>query len=194
MALDPIRSTVTDGITIGRPCRAVHDCKEVLPTVKHRYCITHLANNQVCAVEACRNPVELDFRTCVEVSSHRAAELQYKERGKAMFQLKKRLERLHISQTHDSLPTLGSNDPQEGIGSDDDADVVLPDGQLCDGKSEAGNRTVKAWFGRRRTHNEQLCVASCGVIVGRATFYGSEAPNGVRVGFRVLIYHDFDIG
>jgi hypothetical protein len=41
-------------------------------------------------------------------------------------------------------------------------------------------------FGRRRTHNEELCVASCGVILGRATCYGSEAPNGVRVCLTIL--------
>jgi len=29
--------------------------------------------------------------------------------------------------------------------------------------------------------NEQSCVASCGVILGQATFFGSEAPNGVCV-------------
>jgi hypothetical protein len=52
----------------------------------------------------------------------------------------------------------------------------------CDGKPETGNRRrLRARFGRKRTHNEELCVTSCGVILGRATFYGSEAPNGIRV-------------
>jgi hypothetical protein len=85
----------------------------------------------------------------------------------------------------------------EGSGADNDEDVLLDAngisapsfGQeasilnICDGKPDAGNRTIKARFGRARTHNEQLCVGSCGVILGRATFYGSEAPNGVRVRF-----------
>ena len=180
LLIDPVRSTVTDGITIGRPCCAVHDCKETLPSVKHRYCITHLNNNNICAVESCGNPSVPNFKTCADVS-HRAAELRYQERGKAMFQLKKQLERLHLSQTHDSLamPELDEN-LQEGVGSDDEEAVS---NELCDGKLETGNRTVKARFGRRRTHNEELCVSSCGVILGRATFYGSEAPNGVRVRF-----------
>jgi hypothetical protein len=85
----------------------------------------------------------------------------------------------------------------EGSGADHDEDVLLdtngifvPDvneeisekvPDICDGKPDTGNRTVKARFGRTRTHNEQLCVGSCGVILGRATFYGFEAPNGVRV-------------
>lgn len=48
-------------------------------------------------------------------------------------------------------------------------------------KSDKGNAAPRARFGRRRTHNEQLCVATCGVITGRATFYGSEAVSGHRV-------------
>ena len=53
--------------------------------------------------------------------------------------------------------------------------------------ASTGNRPARARFGRKRTHNEELCVTSCGVIVGRATFYGSEAPNGVRVS--ITIYY-----
>ncbi|KAH9965569.1 hypothetical protein BGW80DRAFT_1254963 [Lactifluus volemus] len=66
----------------------------------------------------------------------------------------------------------------EGDGTDNgiynDSDAIPDD------ESEMGNYTVKARFGRKRTHNEELCVASCGVILGRAAFFGSEGPNGVR--------------
>ena len=51
----------------------------------------------------------------------------------------------------------------------------------CEEKSPEGNTRVKALLGRRHTHNEELCVASCGVVLGRATFFGSEAINGVLV-------------
>lgn len=119
-----------------------------------------------------------------------------------MFQLKHRLERVKISQTHDSLPPAISNDDDlpELIAPDDDddehdweelgegsgiygeeMDTLIDEHGLCDGKPESGNKSVRARFGRRRTHNEELCVGSCGVILGRATFFGSEAPNGVRV-------------
>ena len=131
-----------------------------------------------------------------------------------MFQLKTRLERLKISQTHDSLsvPSLSTDQPRilaqdelvvmvtdlqpaaegelgdetedpppEGSGDTDDHVLIDSDGDLCDGKSETGNRKLRAQFGRRRSHNEELCVASCGTIYGRKRFYGSEAPNGVRV-------------
>lgn len=69
----------------------------------------------------------------------------------------------------------------EGPGEADDHIVIDADDNICDGKPEEGNRKLRAQFGRRRSHNEELCVASCGVIHGRERFYGSEAPNGVRV-------------
>jgi hypothetical protein len=84
-----------------------------------------------------------------------------------MFQLRRRLQRLGGSQSDGTL-------------LDDDAAEIDEHG-ICDGKSAGGNRGVRARFGRRRTHNEETCVASCGIILGRATFFGSEAPNGVRV-------------
>jgi hypothetical protein len=95
---------------------------------------------------------------------------------------------------HDSLSTNTSDNvagvlPDVDLGADSpegsgiiDEEVTVDASGICDGKPEVGNRKVRARFGRRRTHNEELCVASCGVILGRATFYGSEAPNGVRVG------------
>jgi hypothetical protein len=205
--LDAIRSTVTDGITIGRPCCSVHDCMEPLPTVKHRYCVRHRQLDQQCAVTTCDHNSDPGFRTCSN-PDHRRLESYYYLQGKAMFQLKHRLEQINVSQTHDSMATSTTpsrirmtneldgdlmpdlvdapeDDTDDGVGegpgADADEDVEIDAAGICDGKPDKGNKTVRARFGRRRTHNEQLCVGSCGVILGRATFYGSEAPNGVRV-------------
>jgi hypothetical protein len=39
-----------------------------------------------------------------------------------------------------------------------------------------GNKKkLSAQFGRKRTHNEQVIVAPCGVILARETFFGAEA-------------------
>ena len=161
--------------------------------------------------------MERGFKTCLD-QDHRKLELHYYERGKAMFQLKARLDRLRISQPHDSW-SLGSichdqgrltaqdeltitaadlhpnveenpdedeNTGLEGSGEGDDQVLVDSHGELCDGKPEARNRTLCARFGHRCSHNEELCVASCGTIIGHQRFYNSEAPNGMRV--RVLFY------
>ena len=207
--VDQVRSTVTDGVTIGHPCCTVQDCPEPLPHVKKRFCALHACLDAVCVVTTCPALADTNFRTCAD-PEHRKLETYYKQQGKAMFQLKHRLERVKVSQTHDSLsrgdnnkhsstsqalddndrvPDLVDVDEEEdeddfgegsGVQGDDDDAFVDKDG-VCDGKPDTGNKSVRARFGRRRTHNEELCVGSCGVILGRATFYGSEAPNGVRV-------------
>ncbi|KAF7297871.1 hypothetical protein HMN09_01007900 [Mycena chlorophos] len=41
-------------------------------------------------------------------------------------------------------------------------------------KNPNGNRTLRALFGRRKSHNEQIFLRSCAVIVAHRTFYGSE--------------------
>jgi hypothetical protein len=217
--LGHIRSTVTDGVGIGCPCCGSHDCPLTLANVKNYFCSDHNALNKQCVVTTCSEDAEPGFRTC-RVQDHRALELYHYQQGKAMFQLKHRLERLKVSQTKNSLsraPTSKerirsdasnelSTDPSvllpisddHGISSEDsasqlegvnfdDEEVLLDADGICDGKPETGNRPVKARFGWRRSHNEELCVASCGVILGRATFFGSEAPNGVRVGFYCLL-------
>ena len=71
--------------------------------------------------------------------------------------------------------------PPAGSGDTDDHVLIDSDGDLCNGKPETGNQKLHARFGCRQSHNEELCVASCGTIYGRQRFYGSEAPNGVRV-------------
>lgn len=110
-----------------------------------------------------------------------------------MFQLKHRLARLKVSQpdnafTQDALSPGHSTDLAQGsIAHTGDEDILVEATGLCTGKSDVGNKAPRARFGRRRTHNEELCVASCGVILGRATFYGSEAPNGVRVSYNCSV-------
>src|ERR1700761_3893478 len=176
-----IRSCVTDGITIGRPCCRVHDCLEPLPTVKHRFCEQHQDEDRICVVKDCGKEADEGHRTCAD-TEHRSLEQYHKLQGKAMFQLKRRLERLKVSQPHNSLPEDDTEaQGLEGTGADEDEDIMIDKDGVCPDKPDSGNRNVRACFGRRRTHNEELCVTSCGVILGRATFYGSEAPNGVRV-------------
>jgi hypothetical protein len=56
-------------------------------------------------------------------------------------------------------------------------------------KSKLGNRKLKAQFGRRRTHSEQLLIRPCGVIVARATFFGAEAVSNVLVCYLISLQH-----
>ncbi|KAI0310867.1 hypothetical protein OF83DRAFT_1252236 [Amylostereum chailletii] len=126
----------------------------------------------LCVVVGCEVTVSPGFKTCSE-PSHR--ELEDLSGHSALFQLRRRLERLktkHIEDDGDGLTEeLVDVDTQ---GENPVMDVEKePDG--CPSKSDEGNSRPRARFGRRRTHNEQLCVATCGVMLARATFYGSEA-------------------
>ncbi|KAF8077601.1 hypothetical protein FPV67DRAFT_1614590 [Lyophyllum atratum] len=182
-----LRSTVTDGITIGHPCCSQHDCSIPLASVKDHYCPAHGHREYECAVTTCTAMADDGYKTC-SLREHRRLEDYTNQQNKAMFQLKHRLARLKVSQPDDSVADLPDiiddkhKDTADVQGSTAHADeeVEVDVNGVCDGKSEKGNTSVRARFGRKRTHNEQLCVASCGVILGRATFYGSEAPNGVR--------------
>ncbi|KAL0563749.1 hypothetical protein V5O48_018314 [Marasmius crinis-equi] len=171
------------GITIGHLCCAAElDCKNPLPTTKHRFCLEHDTYTKQCAVTVCKENVQPGFCTCNN-PDHKKIEDHLKMRGKAMFQLKRWLEQLHATQTHNTLPGNMSeegHDDIEGVGADNE-DIDFDDDSTCDKRSDKGNTQFKARFGQKWTHNEQLCVASCGVILGRATFFGSKAPNGVRL-------------
>lgn len=159
-----------------------HDCMNTLNSIKDRYCPEHLTLNGLCVVTTCSSPAEENYRTCA-IPEHRKLEDYNAMQNKAMFQLKHRLARLKTSQPQSSFGDSDLIAPSEAQGSTTltNEEVLIDENGICDGKSASGNTTIRARFGRRRTHNEELCVASCGVILGRATFYGSEAPNSILV-------------
>lgn len=128
----------------------------------------------ICAVEGCEQPSEGGRKTCAD-PSHRRVETEYDRRGKAAFQLKGRLLRSQVSRPVD-------------------ADEVVPDDDVyehveCPTRAEMRTAPKKhtAVFGRRRTHNEQIIVRPCGMIVARETFFGSETTPQVLV--RIFILH-----
>lgn len=189
---------VIDGISIGCPVCSFHDCQRSLAKVKDRYCSEHAHLVDQCCVTTCINKVRRNRQTCA-LSSHARLEDYRNEQGKAMFQLRQRLARLKAS-NHPGQSVLVNEalalhtEQLEGNGVEDgEEDVVVMEdtvGSLrieratttsCVGKADDGNSKLTARFGRRRMNNEELCVASCGVILGRCSMFGSEAPNGVRV-------------
>lgn len=57
----------------------------------------------------------------------------------------------------------------------------------CESKADGIPQKLKMRFGRWHTHNEELCVMSCGMILGQVTFYGAEGLNGVQVCFFISL-------
>jgi hypothetical protein len=127
---------------------------------------------------------EPGFRTC-SIESHRAFQKAGEERNTAMFQLHTRLRQAGISQ----VPRAGSEaDLQsQSARAELSAQVPLAGPELHDppvtlGASAASSGAkVKGKLARSWTHNEQLFVRCCGVIISRATFFGSEGITGVTV-------------
>ncbi|KIJ42832.1 hypothetical protein M422DRAFT_253925 [Sphaerobolus stellatus SS14] len=120
--------------------------------------------------------------------------------GKAMFQLKSHLEKMKLLQLQDSmpvidtqnnisvLPEMASAGPDEGgmLSSTEAEDQEAEIKVQCDQKLDGTTQKHKARFGRQWTHNKELCVASCGMILGQATFYGAEGLNGIRLFWKKL--------
>ncbi|KAG7100133.1 hypothetical protein E1B28_001913 [Marasmius oreades] len=166
-----LRAVVTDGVTIGRPCCKVHNCTHPLINNRSHYCQFH--NNVLrdnCVVTSCTNKVRVGCRTC-SIPEHVALEDYRNLKGKGFFLLQKRLQQTGSRFTGDSLSASPIDD-------DDEAEVELGLDRVK--KAEEGNVNMKARFGRRRTHNEQLVVCTCGVIAARATMFGAEAISGVK--------------
>ena len=166
---------VIDGVTIGHPCCGILHCSIPLANNRHRYCPDHDGHHYICAVEGCLQPVAPRFsagdpaRMTCDLKNHAALEKRHKQRGTAFFQLRGKLQRTNVAHPVDS----GAAQPT----AEEVEEMELEDGgadSACPSKPETGNRKIRALFGRRRTHNEQIMVRPCGIIVARQTFFGSE--------------------
>ncbi|KAF8585415.1 hypothetical protein K439DRAFT_1646619 [Ramaria rubella] len=177
-----LQAVVSDGITIGHPCCGIHDCKVPLANVSQDiYCPTHLGYESKCVVTTCGSALEACFLTC-EVTSHRALERAYQEKGSAFVQM------------HEKIQTQGgggqgSQGAAGGTGKGPN-DAIMLEGDATgasdvsvtasDEKAPQGNRCMQVQFCQRHTHNEQLIIRPCGVIVSRAILFSLEAVSAVR--------------
>ncbi|KAF8585112.1 hypothetical protein K439DRAFT_1616199 [Ramaria rubella] len=161
-----LQGAASDGIMISHPCCAIHDCK--IPLVNASwdvYCPAHLGYESKCAVT---------------VSSHWALEVAYHKKGSAFFQLHDRIPGVWVGSPEKSI-TGGSRDGEYAMMVEaEDIAGANPVVLECDEKAVQGNHKLHAQFRQWRTHNEQLIIRPCGVIVSRTTFFGSEAISSVR--------------
>ncbi|RPD56578.1 hypothetical protein L226DRAFT_433281, partial [Lentinus tigrinus ALCF2SS1-7] len=158
---------VMDGVTLGHPRCIVTHCVGRLSSPRDRFCEDHSHLSKVCAIDGCQEPCSDGMRTC-GIDTHRAFEKRQRERGQAFYRLKRRME------TKDALAALG-----RGFASSPDLD---PDPQLINQRTLAPKAPAPeqplTWHGIRAwTHNEQLIVKCCGVLLSRATFYTAESPS-----------------
>jgi hypothetical protein len=93
---------VIDGVTVGCPCCAIHNCKVPLQNNRNCFCPDHVAQNTVCAIIGCDSPITTGSCTCSE-ASHQKVEQICHERGQARFQLKERLQRARVAHPNDAV-------------------------------------------------------------------------------------------
>jgi len=150
------------------------------------------------------------MKTCPD-PIHQEMERLNSEQSKANFQLSQKLMRQKVTHPNDALADkkvadlVDLEDAEEWFevdledrrvrmftlndpGATGELDASVPSHQdPCPSKPETGNRKLKAQFGRRRTHNEQVIVRPCGIICSRATFFGAEAVSNALVGLSSLL-------
>ena len=168
-------------ITPGHPCCVISNCQEPLISSRDRYCQTHRNENQVCAIIGCAEPAVAGFKTCKE-PLHCTIEETHNVRGQARFQLKERLRRARVAHPVDGsvqqdidLSALAADDSDDIFEVDANNAVLASPGTALDESQPQVKQRLRAQFGRKRTHNEQVLVAPCGVILGRTTFFNAEA-------------------
>jgi hypothetical protein len=162
---------VIDGVTVGCPCCAIHNCKTPLESNRHRFCPKDAAQNLICAIVGCDSPIVDDNRTCSD-PRHQEVERIHRERGQGRFQLQDRLQRARVAHPNDAVGEEGNPT---------DADVETEEFEISGSQESNQKERFRAQFGRRRTHNEQIIVTPCGIIIARETFYGAEGVGSVIV-------------
>ena len=178
LAARNIQVVVTDGTAVKCARCSEGDCKQPIEK-RSLYCQAHRHLKDRCAVVGCVQPVRTGQRTCENVE-HQQVEEAYNERGKAFFQLKRRLEHARMASTNDAMSGLTAADL--GTLDDDTMDDTLPgDGTRVYQHPTSTSNKIQTKFGRRWTHNEQLVVCPCGMILMRETFYNAEGIASVTV-------------
>ena len=137
--------------------------------------------NNICSIVGCSNPAVPGRKSCGHVD-HQRIEDVHNERGQSRFQLKERYERSQLAHPNDAIGEQVTSISE--IIDDDEEEEFEPgrEGPVpVTPNSTTSKPRIRTQFGRRRTHNEQLFVAPCGIIVARETFYHAEALYSVIV-------------
>jgi hypothetical protein len=162
---------VINGVTVGCPCCAVHNCKTRLESNRHHFCPKHSAQNSICAIVGCDSPIVQDSRTCSD-PRHQEVEQIHREWGQARFQLQDRLQRARIAHPNDAVAEESNSTS---------VDIDTEEFEINSSQESSQKERIRAQFGRRWTHNEQIIVTPCGIIIARETFYGAEGVGSVVV-------------
>lgn len=149
-----------------------------LRSPRDRFCPTHSHKKHECFVQDCVAPAEPGRSSC-PAEPHRALEISLQQKNrKALKELRRRLARAGLSAVAPAGGDLCTADV------DEQQDAATPDKTPPDpsqSTSQSQPSPAKGRKSRKYTHNEQLCVKCCGIIISRATFYHAEGVAAVKV-------------
>lgn len=190
-----MRAVVTDGVTLGYWCCSASEaqlraldpnstanhCDQYLARVIDRYCPAHtrLLKN-ICPAQPCVNKVVAGKPTCSD-PEHEAAYLEFKEQNTSLFGLPRRMKRPNTHIRLDPSVLISPNTGEVNI-----TDEYLMNSEVQEREHESARDggesqpTKKPLLSRKRTHNEQLVVSPCGMVLARKTFYKSESLPKVK--------------
>lgn len=194
-----IRAVVTDGLTIGHwrcsasavqlaklALNAGHPppsgpCRNPLTSVRSRFCPVHheLLHNQ-CQAQPCTRLALAGKKTC-DLETHMKAAKKFDQHVHSNFTLHSMLNRPGASLPVD--PTVHQNDFTAELEGLEDIRHANEAERADESHRDGGDTSKKAApkMSRLRTHNDQLIVATCGVILARQTMFHSESPSAVKV-------------
>lgn len=192
ICVDAADAGTMDGVTMGFPCCSVEGiCCIDLKTPKERFCPIHSDRKDKCFVAGCDLPPDKENKSLAcSTPAHHERELEVRRRThKGMRELLSRyLRRLRgeddesgTVSTTESQPTALPADPT--LSSTQSEGIELTVGTLFKAHNLLGK--VLGRLNRKWTHNEQLFVRPCGVIVSRCTFYHAESLTASAVSHHV---------
>ncbi|EDR10781.1 uncharacterized protein LACBIDRAFT_324667 [Laccaria bicolor S238N-H82] len=145
----------------------------------------HYCSEKTCTIIGCSEKVASNKRTCL-VAEHQAVEKVHNKQGQAQFQLQERLKQACVAYPSDLIGE-SVNDVSQLADVESDEEFELANGKVLPSQAShtSSDPTRKrknrlcAQFGQKRTHNEQVIVAPCGMIITHETFFGAEAVSSV---------------
>nr|GAT54678.1 predicted protein [Mycena chlorophos] len=170
-----VRAGTTDGVTLGHPSCAAEggNCQERLKSMKHHYCSKHHHLARKCRVAHCDATAPSGFFTCA-ASDHREQEVDLLKKAESAFDdLSRRLNK-------DNVPRSRNKRAKKKKARAVLEFIVSTDFDIFNGLDAPGPRKPKLQLTRHYSHNEQLFVLCCGIILSRATFFSAEGPASAK--------------
>ena len=134
----------------------------------------------------------LDGKMTCSDPTHQEVERIRNLKGQSRFQLQQKLKRARVSHLNDAiaedvdLAALLDEDEDDFELNDDMVHGAIGGSSDPRGASplpDMNKKKISVQFGRKQTHNEQILVAPCGMILARETFFGAEAISTCAVCF-----------